>query len=93
MCRTTVGLCGRNFRRVFLDLNEALFSYLRIDKYTHFVNVHFFTFGSISPSIVKLQKATIYQIIANKKPWKAPPFPIKLMSLKTLLIDEYFYAP
>ena len=60
-----LGICGCNFRRVFLDLNEALFSCLRIAKYTHFVNVHFFTFGSISPSIVKLQKATIYQINAN----------------------------
>ena len=60
-----VGLCGCNFRIVFLDSNEAQFSCLRIDKYTHFVNVHSFTFGSISPSIVKLQKATIYQINAN----------------------------
>ena len=60
-----VGLCGCNFRRVFLDLNEALFSCLRIDKYTHFVNVHFFTSLSVSPSIFKLQKATVYQINAN----------------------------
>ena len=60
-----VGLCGCNFKRVFMDLNEALFSCLRIDKYTHLVNVHFLTFGSTSPSNVKLQKATIYQINAN----------------------------
>ena len=36
-----IGLCGCNFRRVFWDLNEALFACLRIDEYTHFVNVHF----------------------------------------------------
>ena len=37
----------------------------KIDDYTHFGKINFFTLGSISPSISELEKATIYQIIAN----------------------------
>ena len=60
-----VGLCESNFRKLFLSLNEILFAQTKIDKYTHFGKINFFTLGSISPSILGLEKATIYQIKAN----------------------------
>ena len=60
-----VGLCKCNFRKLFLSFNEILSTQTKIDKYTHFAKINFFTHGSISPSILGLEKATIYQINAN----------------------------
>ena len=60
-----VGLCESNFRKLFLSLNEILFTQTKIDKYTHFAKINFFTHGAISPSILGLEKATIYQINGN----------------------------
>ena len=60
-----VGLCESNFRKLFLGLNEILSTQTKIDKLAHFGKTNFFTHGSISPSILGLEKATIYQIIAN----------------------------
>ena len=60
-----VGLCEDNFRKLFLSLNEILFAQEKIDKYTHFGKINFFTLGSICPSILGLEKAKIYQINGN----------------------------
>ena len=40
-----VGLCGPNFNRYFLVLNEALFSRVKIDEYTHFAVIDFLRLG------------------------------------------------
>ena len=60
-----VGLCESNFRKLFLGLNEILSTQTKIDKLAHFGKTNFFTHGSISPSILGLEKATICQIKAN----------------------------
>ena len=60
-----VCLFESNFRTLFLSLNEILSTQIKIDEYTHFGKINFFTLGSKSPSILGLEKATIHQIIAN----------------------------
>ena len=42
-------------------MNEILSTQTKIDKLYSFWQNHFFTLGSISPSILGLEKATIYQ--------------------------------
>ena len=51
-----VGLCESNFRKLFLGLNEILSTQTKIDKLAHFGKTNFFTHGSISPSILGLEK-------------------------------------
>ena len=60
-----VGLCESNVRKVFLGLNEILSSHMKIDNLFILAQSFFFTFWFISPSIFKVEKATIYQINAN----------------------------
>ena len=40
-----VGLCGSNFRKLFLSLNEILSTQTKIDNYTRFAKIIFLRLG------------------------------------------------
>jgi len=55
------GLCESNFSKVFLGLNEIPSSHMKIDNLFILSQSIFLHFGFISPSIFKVEKATIYR--------------------------------